>query len=65
MPWLDGIPFNYLNGLELIKYYNVSHMMRIGNNHHRPYKIGMESGVYPIPMEGVLLAKGRTRTHPM
>ena len=34
-------------------------MMRIGN---RPYYLGMESRVNPTPIEGVLLAKGRTRT---
>ena len=40
-------------------------MMTIGNNGHRPYQIGMETGVYPTPLKGVLLANGRTWTYPM
>ena len=38
--------------------------MRVGNNRHRPWKLDKESGGLTYSDEGVLLAKGRTGTHP-
>ena len=48
MQCLDSVPHHHLNFIELIQHQWVSHMMRIGNNRHRPYYLCMESRVMTL-----------------
>ena len=55
---LDSVPFHYLNFIVLIQHQHVSHMMRLGNNRHRPHQLGMESRVKPYSYGGCFTCQG-------